>query len=182
MEIEDRCQSMTAPLAEGLPGPMHNGTTNTRNDPTRRDLELVVPGEADYLQLVRDFVTAVARKIGLPDSRVGEIEIAVDEACANIIEHAYGGTTFVRADRPHGAGPQPITVRVSVFHNRMELRILDHGPQFVAEERRDLDLAEFVAGGRRRGIGTYIIWNFMDEVRHAYHPGLGNELILVKYF
>ena len=57
----------------------------------RRDLALVVPGETDYLHLIRDFVCAVARKMGFPDQRVGEIEIAVDEACANIIEHAYGG-------------------------------------------------------------------------------------------
>ena len=34
---------------------------------------LVVPGETDYLHLIRDFVCAVVRKMGFPDQRVGEI-------------------------------------------------------------------------------------------------------------
>jgi serine/threonine-protein kinase RsbW len=150
----------------------------------RRDLALVVPGESDYLHLIRDFVSAVARKMGFPDQRVGEIEIAVDEACANIIEHAYGGAPsagrVIVARHPDG-GAQAITLRISIFPNRIELRILDQGPSFAIKELSDLDLAAFVKGDRKRGMGTYIIRNFMDEVHHAYHPGVGNELTLVKY-
>jgi serine/threonine-protein kinase RsbW len=158
------------------------GTMSTQRE--RRDLALVVPGETDYLHLIRDFVCAVARKMGFPDQRVGEIEIAVDEACANIIEHAYGSAPsagrVIVARYPDGA-MQAITLRVSVFANRIELRILDQGPDFSISELSDLDLGAFVAGDRTRGMGTYIIRNFMDEVHHAYHPGVGNELTLVKY-
>jgi len=151
----------------------------------RRDLALVVPGETDYLHLVRDFVSAVARKMDFPDDRVGEIEIAVDEACANIIEHGYGTGTppaerVIVARHPNSGAPA-ITLRISIFADRIELRIMDQGPNFTIGELSDLDLSEFVRGDRRRGIGTYIIRNFMDEVHHSYDPGTGNELTPIKY-
>ncbi|MDH7568914.1 MAG: ATP-binding protein [Armatimonadota bacterium] len=152
--------------------------------PRRRDIALVVPGETDYLSLVRDVITAVARKMGFAEERVGEIEIAVDEACANIIEHAYGADAQPqqvvvewRPDTP----PLSITLRVSVFFDRIEVRITDAGPHFSLEEIPDLDVAAFLTSGRRRGIGRYLIRQCMDEVSHRYIDGEGNELLLVKY-
>ncbi|MBI3945639.1 MAG: ATP-binding protein [Armatimonadetes bacterium] len=144
----------------------------------RRDLALMVPGEAEYLCLVRDLVTTVARKAGFPDCRIGEIEIAVDEACANIIEHAYGRRP---PGEPHVGKPQAIAVRLALFPDRIEVRIRDRGRCFPPEMASSLDIAEFAASGRRRGIGSYIIRSFVDEVHHSYRPGRGNELTLVKY-
>ena len=43
-----------------------------------------------------------------------------------------------------------------------------------------VDLEEYLSGNRRRGLGTYIVRNFMDDVSHVYHPGRGNRLVLVK--
>lgn len=135
----------------------------------------MVPGETDYLHLIRDFITAVSRKVGFTEARVGEIEIAIDEACANIIEHAYGAAACAEEELA------AIMLRVLTASDRLEVRILDRGPAFSAEKERGLNVAEFLASDRRRGIGSYIIHTFMDEVRHTYHPGEGNELTLVKY-
>lgn len=152
-------------------------------DAQRKELALVVPGDANYLHLIRDFVTAIARKMGFPERRVGEIEIAVDEACANIIEHGYRNAPAEQllVARNSGAGAKDLHLRVSVCRDRIEVRILDQGPDFAPANADNAGLAEFIASGRKRGIGTYIIRNFMDEVRHAYHPGQGNELTLIKY-
>ena len=150
----------------------------------RTDLALVVPGETDYLYLIREFVTAVAHKMGFPAEHVGQIEIAVDEACANIIEHAYGSKSVpgrVIVARNMGAGAPAITLRVSAYSDRIEVRILDHGPDFAMNGLGELDLSEYVSGDRKRWMGTFIIRNFMDEVHHTYRPGEGNELVLVKY-
>lgn len=143
-----------------------------------KDLALVVPGQAEYLWLVRMLVNAVAHKVGFPAHRVGEIEIAVDEACANIIEHGYQQrTSQEREQNPPGA----IVVRLVLFPDRLEVRIRDRGPCFTPPSAPHLDLAEFLASGRQRGIGIAIIHRLMDEVRHTYRPQRGNELTLVKY-
>ncbi|NLC57920.1 MAG: ATP-binding protein [Armatimonadetes bacterium] len=184
MTSDNHGDSNGQPPAAERPGGACTAARCVRRTPGRRDLALVVPGETDYLQLVRDFVTAIARKMGFPDHRVGEIEIAVDEACANIIEHAYGNASLrerVIVAHHGDRGAEAITLRVSIYGDRIELRIFDRGPRFSVEELESLDLAEVVGSGRARGIGSYIIRSFMDEVRHTYHPGEGNELTLIKY-
>lgn len=151
---------------------------------SKDNLALVVPGETSYLCLIRDFVTAVARRAGFSEQRVGEIEIAVDEACANIVEHAYGGTAASRQltlSSCPGSDAPAIVLRIAAFGDRLEVKILDRGPRYVPEMPNCDDPAMLMTGNRKRGIGTYIIRNVMDEVRHEYRPGNGNELTLVKY-
>jgi len=48
------------------------------------------PGRFKSLAGIRKFVKQAARKAGFMDSEIYAVELAVDEACSNIIEHAYG--------------------------------------------------------------------------------------------
>ena len=52
---------------------------------------LTVPGRYEEIQKVCQFVAAAAAESGLDQTAVFHIELACDEACTNIIEHAYGG-------------------------------------------------------------------------------------------
>ena len=51
----------------------------------------VFPGRYESLSAIRDFVVNVAKGAGFKDFDLYAVELAVDEACSNIIEHAYGG-------------------------------------------------------------------------------------------
>ena len=51
---------------------------------------LDVPSTTQNLAMIREFVNRVAAQAGLSEIEVGQLELAVDEACANVIEHAYG--------------------------------------------------------------------------------------------
>ena len=53
--------------------------------------ELKCRVDGSMLRPLREFVSNVARTLGFGEKQVGEIEICVDEACANAIEHAYLG-------------------------------------------------------------------------------------------
>ena len=55
----------------------------------RADVHLHVPSSTENLVLIREFVTSIATRAGLDQSDVAKLELAVDEACANVIEHAY---------------------------------------------------------------------------------------------
>ena len=52
-----------------------------------------VPAATASLETVRRFVEQHAREAGLPEAAVEAVKLAVDEACANVVEHAYGGET-----------------------------------------------------------------------------------------
>ncbi|HVN56398.1 MAG TPA: ATP-binding protein, partial [Anaerolineaceae bacterium] len=52
---------------------------------------IVYPGRYDQLSEISKFVEEAAENAGFSKSEVYSIQLAVDEACANIINHAYGG-------------------------------------------------------------------------------------------
>ena len=132
---------------------------------------LTVPGRFEYLAQIAEFVTQTAREAGLTDDDVFHVEMAVDEACSNVIEHAY-------ADK---AGEIELSCAVPEY-GRLEIVIHDHGdpfdPELVPEPRvgdsAGLDTMQ------EGGLGLYFMRKLMDEVRFSFAPGHGNTLYMVK--
>jgi serine/threonine-protein kinase RsbW len=133
---------------------------------------LVVPGTSDSLPQIRDLVTHITRCVHFDEEMSGKIEMAVDEACANIVEHAY------RDEEP----PGEIELRAQAFSDRLEISILDHArTDFPVDAKPRMEIDDYISSDQRRGMGLFIIHSFMDDVRHRYVRGHGNELLLVKY-
>lgn len=88
-----------------------------------------------------------------------ELDLAVQEAAANVIHHAYGNT----------AG-QPIHLDVSALPDEVEVILTHHGADFdpvgVPSPRFD--------GSRTGGFGVHLIRELMDEVEylHGEQPGI----------
>ena len=53
------------------------------------EYKLKIPSQTDNLEIIREFVGRVASKVGFNEDDLNKIELAVDEACANVIKHAY---------------------------------------------------------------------------------------------
>ena len=103
-----------------------------------------------------------------------KLEMAVGEACTNIIEHAYA--------------TQPLKLELEVqilrFSNRMEVVIQDYSSiNFALSENNTFTaIDEWFEAGRKRGLGIFIIQSFVDKVDHRFICGQGNELKLTKFF
>jgi serine/threonine-protein kinase RsbW len=142
-------------------------------DTSLRGQHLRLSGTPDALPRIRDAVVAAAERCGLSPEDTGKIEMAAGEACSNIIEHAYS---------THPTHPD-IEVDIREFANRIEITILDYSMiDFPVDEMPGVGLDDYIATQRRRGLGLYIIRNFVDRVEHRFICGQGNELRLVKYF
>jgi serine/threonine-protein kinase RsbW len=133
---------------------------------------LTVPGRFEYLAQIAEFVTQAAREAGLTDDDVFHVEMAVDEACSNVIEHAYAAKT----------GEIELTCTIPE-PGRLEVVIHDHGQPFdpaaipmpkVSDTNAGLEAMQ--AGG----LGLYFMRKLMDEVRFNFSPGDGNTLYMVK--
>ena len=57
----------------------------------RCDHKLSIPSRTSQLARVRRCVASWAVEAGLSTSDANALQLAVDEACANAIEHGYGG-------------------------------------------------------------------------------------------
>jgi len=79
-------------------------TAVTRASESPRTLDLRVPALSREISAVRAAVVRVAGTAGLPVQRLGDVALAVGEACANAVVHAYAG---------RDAGELHVTARVT---------------------------------------------------------------------
>ena len=56
---------------------------------TQKKYHLKLPSQSDNLSIVRELVANIASKVGFNNDDISKIELAVDEACTNVIKHAY---------------------------------------------------------------------------------------------
>jgi serine/threonine-protein kinase RsbW len=133
--------------------------------------QLIVPGRFERLTEIAAFVTQAAREAGLNDDEVFHVEMAVDEACSNVIEHAYATQT----------GNIDLACSCPV-DGQFEIVIRDSGQPFdpaeipVPNMSTSADLDDLDEGG----LGLYFMRKLMDEVRFEYVPGQGNRLTMLK--
>ena len=128
-----------------------------------------ISSSTHHLEEVRRFVETYAREARLSEKDVGQLQMAVDEACANVIEHAYGGE----------AGHE-IDVAVIVEPARFVVRIRDEGAPFKAEAYAAPDVQQLVQRRRGGGLGVHLMHRLMDRVEYRTH-GRTNEVHLIKY-
>ena len=149
-------------------------------------VHLKVPGETIYLNLVRKVIVDLAEKMGFPEEEVAKIEMAVDEACTNVIEHSYIEARDIKLkggyfSRREEDVERPIDLRVKIDSHKIELTLTDQGKGFDIKGYELPKLDEYLASMRIGGLGVYVIKEFMDEVDYSYKPGVGNILVMAKY-
>lgn len=130
---------------------------------------LTIPSSTRYLEEVRNFVARHAVKAKFPEQAVEQFKIAVDEACTNVIKHAYRGEDAHRID-----------IAVIVEKDRFTVRIQDQGRAFRPEVYTEPDIFALAKKRRSGGFGVHIMRRLMDNVEYRQHGGT-NEVLLTKY-
>lgn len=141
---------------------------------TECEYQLRIPSETDNLELIREFVTKVAEKVGFNSDDTGKIELACDEACTNVIKHAYS------ADKNDGKNSLDILIKVE--YDKFTLMVTDHGKGFDPNAIKTPDMQEYLAQLKVGGLGIYLMKTLMDEVDYQMEPGVKNQVKMVKYF
>ncbi len=127
------------------------------------------------LARIRAFVRAKAEGMGFSLEELDKIELAVDEACANVIEHAY-------PPELHGAPKsQQLHLCLKLEFGKFTVIITDHGETFDPSVIQPPDMSEYLAQYRVGGLGIYLMRSLMDEVDYHIQPGIKNEVRMVKF-
>jgi serine/threonine-protein kinase RsbW len=130
----------------------------------------IFPGRFEQLAKIRQFVSEAAVDAGLSENDTHAVEQAVDEACSNIIEHAYGGEN--RGE---------IICTCCEVKSGIKITLQDFGAPFHPEDIPDPDLSKGLMEVKTGGLGLYFIRKLMDEVKFEFTSHRGNILTLVKY-
>ena len=133
---------------------------------------VVFLAQFESLDHVRQFVAHKAEIAGMDDAAVYSVQLAVDEAFSNIIEHAYGGECL-----------KDIRVTCEITGPSLEITLIDCGKPFDPDEVPNPDLTADLEDRQIGGLGLYFIHQLMDEVSFTFtSPDLGpcNVLKMVK--
>ncbi len=131
--------------------------------------QLIVSGHFANLAKISDFISQAAVKAGLDDRAIYAVQMAVDEACCNIIEHAYGG---------EGIGQ--IRLLYNIQADGLQVIIYNHGAPFDPSQVAELDTQAPLSERKGRGMGLFFIRRLVDSVEFKFGTPQGHQLILFK--
>jgi sigma-B regulation protein RsbU (phosphoserine phosphatase) len=141
-----------------------------KSDPTPNSgvlLRLRVPARADRLKMIRTATEQVAGYCGCDSQWTLDLVMAVDEACQNIIRHAYAGQ------------PEPGDIMIDFVKegSAIAVSLVDFAPPVDLVKVKSRDLNDVRPGG----LGVHLIKSVTDDARFLPPPpGAGNLFKLTK--
>ena len=133
-------------------------------------MKLKILSHTKNLSLVREFISDAAQKFGFDEETTNKIVLATDEACTNIIRHAY-----------HNADDKLIELFVDMKNNTFEVVIIDYGDSFNPANVKTPKLPDYIKHYNKGGLGMYLMRSLVDKVEYKVEPGKKNLVRLVKH-
>src|SRR5262245_12601017 len=111
--------------------------------------------------MIRDFVEDSARRSTLPEADLTKLQHAVDEACANVIEHAYDNDDT-----------REITIHVWFDDRQIEVDVIDSGSPFDPGSHNPIRIEDLVGHTGGRALRTMRLATeepVSDTRQHRHH-------------
>lgn len=132
-------------------------------------IQLELPADYRFLKVARSCLAAILEQVEdlvEPDTLRYNLQLALQEVCANIVGHAYAG-------QPEGR--IQITFNLELASRKLTIELHDTGRSFNPEAVPDPNLDE----AQLHGYGLFIIRELMDELSYNAQTD-GNRWRLVK--
>lgn len=132
--------------------------------------QIEIQNRGENLAIARETVQDFIKSSDFPDSESGKIILAIDEALANIVEHA---------ETPDGEAVT-IDIEVSADQHVFKVIIKDRAQPYDPTSREEVDLKAHYLAGKRDGLGVHLMQKIMDEVNYSYTPERENCLTMIR--
>lgn len=138
-----------------------------------------IPANFENLKKIGEFVRLACLVAGFNAAETYSVQLAVDEACSNIIEHAYRSVWEI----------QEIECTCAVDEEALYIQMHDFGEPFNPAKIPEPDTTAELALRSKGGLGLYFIRHLMDEISFQFvekgdnqdAESTGNFLLMVKY-
>ena len=127
-------------------------------------LKLTLPNQMPYLPLAQSFVREAAAHFGFQGASLSQIELAVEEAVANVMQHGYDAEESQAFD-------------IICEHLPGGIRIIIHEMGMPFDPSR---IPEY-RPGESAGMGVFLMKAMMDDCSFHNLGPLGKETHLIKY-
>ncbi len=114
---------------------------------------LDITSDMSNLARVADFVAEAAQKVKLTQRQSDDVQMAVDEAVTNVMEHAYAGESDGR-----------ISIKMRVDDQELFVEIRDQGKEFNAKKVKKPNIKGPLSERSIGGLGIFFMKKLMDKV------------------
>ena len=114
-------------------------------------------------------MTDYAKRAGLDESEIYAVQLAVDEASTNIMEHGYKQEC-----------PSRIDITCEILKDGLKVVIYDDAAPFDIESVPEPELDVRLEEVKPRGLGIFLMRKMMDEVQYKTTADKGNTLTMIK--
>jgi anti-sigma regulatory factor (Ser/Thr protein kinase) len=122
------------------------------------------------LEKICDYITHFANEAGLNETEVYAVQLAVDEAATNIVEHGYGVEC-----------PSRIDVTCEILEDGLKVVIYDDAAPFDPASVPEPEINVSLEDIKSRGLGVFFMRKMMDDVKYETSPDKGNTLTMIKH-
>ncbi len=129
------------------------GQSNEQPPVRKKNLRKCFWAEFRILDDVREFVGQAAETCGFEPDDVYRVQMAVDEAFSNIVEHAYAGEPLEEVECECLLSPIKLTVILR-----------DHGKPFDPNQVPGPRLNDSIDDREQGGLGLFFMRKLMDEI------------------
>ncbi|MEE9167495.1 MAG: ATP-binding protein [Candidatus Neomarinimicrobiota bacterium] len=131
---------------------------------------ITISSSRKHFHQTRELIHFISRQHGLGNSDADLVEMAVSEACHNVLRH--GSTTEDQA-RCH--------LEIRIDEKSIKAVIRDKGEVFEFDSIEPFDINQDFMQYKNGGLGIPLMKVLMDDVRYERKPENINELTLIKY-
>ena len=125
------------------------------------DLSLSLPRESSSVPVVRRLAAQALRAFGVEGEDIDDVQVAITEACANVVDHATDSDTY--------------EVKVELAADRCAITVVDQGLGFDATT-----VPERAAPDAESGRGLVLMRALTDNVAFQSQPQAGAVVHMVK--
>lgn len=131
------------------------------------ELHMTLQCHVGVIRDVRARIAAFAKRLGFDADAIYDIELALNEAIANIVKHAYKG------DRN---GIFELGARLNEATDQLEIMLKDYGEKIDPAAFKSRKLEDY----RESGLGIFLMQHLMDAVEYDHKEKDGTRLVMKK--
>src|SRR3954453_3336048 len=139
-------------------------TESTNGHGAAHAIRLTIPAKPEYITLGRLALTGLARLRPLAPDVLGDMKLALTEACTNSVRHAYDGSEGV------------VDILYELHADKLIVEVTDEGEGFDHEAAGTGDADDLTEGG----LGIAIIEALTDALEIGPRDGGGSKIRFVK--
>jgi serine/threonine-protein kinase RsbW len=160
----DRIQILFGKADEELSGSTYTwppAGTHDQSDPSPRlEMTVSLPRQSHSVPVIRRLAAQILRAFGVAADSIHDVELAISEACANVIQHAVDSEGY--------------EVTIELAADRCAITVLDRGEGFDAEVREQEDVEA------ESGRGLSLMRALVDNLNFVSEPKIGAVVHMVK--